>query len=47
MRQIVGQAYLLASLEIFWLCGWISIVLIGVVWLARRPAPADHGPVAD
>jgi len=47
MRQIVGQAYLLSSLEIFWLCGWISIVLIGVVWMAKRPAPANHGPVAD
>lgn len=47
MRQIVNQAYLLSSLELFWLCGWISIALTGVVWLARRPAPADHGPVAD
>jgi DHA2 family multidrug resistance protein len=47
LRQITGQAYLLSSLELFWLCGWIAIVLLGVVWMARKPAPADHGPMAE
>jgi DHA2 family multidrug resistance protein len=42
MNQIVTQAYMLSAVEIFWLCGWIAVALIGVVWLTRRPAPAGH-----
>ncbi|WP_232476030.1 DHA2 family efflux MFS transporter permease subunit [Flavisphingomonas formosensis] len=45
VRQMVGQAYLLASNDIFWLSGWLSIAMIGVVWLTRRPKPLS-GPVA-
>jgi len=43
--QMVGQAYLLSSIELFWICGWLSLAMIGLVWLARRPA-AQNGPVA-
>jgi len=43
--QMVGQAYLLSSIELFWICGWLSLAMIGLVWLARRPA-AQKGPVA-
>jgi MFS transporter, DHA2 family, multidrug resistance protein len=44
-RQMIGQAYLLSSTEIFWVCGWLSFAMIGLVWLARRPAP-PQGPIA-
>ena len=44
-RQMVGQAYLLASNDLFRLSAWICIVLIGFVWLTRRPTPLK-GPVA-
>jgi len=44
-RQIIGQAYLLSATDLFWLCGWVSIALIGLVWLARKPA-APTGPIA-
>ena len=36
-RQLVGQSYLLSSLELFWICGWMSLSVIGLTWLARRP----------
>ncbi len=44
-RQVVQQAYLLASDDIFWVSGWICVVLTGIVWLSRRPTPPT-GPVA-
>ena len=36
-RQLTNQAYLLSTTEIFWACGWVSLALIGLVWVARRP----------
>lgn len=47
MRQIVNQAYLLSSLELFWLCGWMALAMIAVVWFTRRPAPSDIVVAAD
>jgi DHA2 family multidrug resistance protein len=39
------QAYLLSSIEIFWICGWLSFAMIGLMWLASRP-DAHEGPIA-
>lgn len=36
-RVLQGQAYLLSALDFFWICGWLSLALIALVWLARRP----------
>ena len=44
-KQMVDQAYLLSSIEIFWICGWLSFAMIGLVWLASRP-DAHEGPIA-
>ena len=44
-QQMVGQAYLLSSIELFWICGWLSFAMIGLVWLASRPT-AHGGPIA-
>jgi DHA2 family multidrug resistance protein len=44
-KQMVNQSYLLSSIEIFWICGWLSFAMIGLVWLARRP-DAHKGPIA-
>ena len=38
-RQMIGQAYLLASTDIFTLCGWLSLAMIGLVWITRRARP--------
>ena len=37
-RQMIGQSYLLSSIDVFTFCGWLSLAMIGLVWLARRPA---------
>jgi DHA2 family multidrug resistance protein len=44
-RQMVSQAYLLASTDLFRLSSWLCIALVMVVWVTRRPAP-PNGPVA-
>src|SRR3569833_583581 len=38
LREVITQGYLLASLDLFYLSGWATLILIGVCWLARRPA---------
>lgn len=38
MRQVIGQGYLLASLDIFWLSGWVALLLVPLCWMVRRPA---------
>jgi DHA2 family multidrug resistance protein len=45
LRQLVGQSYLLAADDVFWISGWMCFAAIGVIWLARRPKP-QAGPVA-
>jgi DHA2 family multidrug resistance protein len=44
-RQMVGQAYLLASTDLFRLSAWLMAGAVVIVWLTRRPA-APSGPVA-
>ena len=44
-RQMVGQAYLLASTDLFRLSAWLCVGLIVILWFTRRPT-ASHGPVA-
>ena len=44
-RTLSHQAYLLSALDMFWICGWICVVLIGFIWLARR-SQGQQGPVA-
>lgn len=44
-RQMVGQAYLLASTDLFRISAWVCAALIVIVWFTRRPR-GGHGPVA-
>jgi len=37
MNGVVGQAYLLSSLDLFYLFGWTVLLLIPLCWIARRP----------
>ncbi|WP_119084753.1 DHA2 family efflux MFS transporter permease subunit [Altererythrobacter sp. B11] len=46
-RTITEQGYLLASVDIFWASGWISLLLIGFVWFARKPTGPRHAVAAD
>ena len=40
-RQMVGQAYLLASVDLFRLSAWLAAGLILLVWTCRRPSAAS------
>lgn len=46
-RNLVNQAYMLSSLDFFWISGWLCFAVIPLVWLTRRsvggagPAAAD------
>jgi DHA2 family multidrug resistance protein len=35
-QQVINQAYTLSAVEIFWLYGVLSAVMIPLIWLARR-----------
>jgi DHA2 family multidrug resistance protein len=43
-RAVTHQSTLLAANDLFWLSGWLFLVLVGSVWLARKPSAG--GPVA-
>jgi len=45
-RQMVGQAYLLASTELFRISAWLCIVLGVLVWITRRPHPSGAAHAA-
>jgi DHA2 family multidrug resistance protein len=39
MTQVmVGQSYLLSSLDLFYISGWLCVALIPLCFLVRRPA---------
>lgn len=44
-RQMLGQAYLLASTDLFRVSAWLCLVMVVVVWATRRASP-PQGPVA-
>jgi len=46
-RQVVGQAYLLSSVDYFWISAVLSIALISLVWLAKRPTGSAAPVAAD
>jgi DHA2 family multidrug resistance protein len=46
-RQVINQAYLLSSLELFWISSVMVVAVIPLVWLCRKPAPSDHVVAAD
>jgi DHA2 family multidrug resistance protein len=37
-RGVIGQGYLLSSLDMFYVSGWLALALIPLCWLVRRPA---------
>jgi DHA2 family multidrug resistance protein len=45
-RAMVGQSYLLSSLDLFYLSGWLAAALIPLCWLVRRPAAGGAAPAA-
>ena len=45
-RSMASQAYLLASDDLFWISGWLSVAMIAVIWMARRAISGGGPPVA-
>jgi DHA2 family multidrug resistance protein len=43
---MVGQSYLLSSLDLFYLSAWLCVALIPLCFLVRRPAGGGSVPVA-
>lgn len=35
-HEMINQAFLLSSLDIFWISGWLSVAMLGIVWLSRH-----------
>ena len=35
-RSLINQAYVLASLDFFWVSAWLSVAMVPLVWLAKR-----------
>ena len=46
-RSLAGQAYLLAATDLFWISGWLSVLAIAFVWLARRSVGSNVSAGAD
>jgi len=45
--QVTNQAYTLAAVEIFWLFGVLSLVMVPLIWLARRSLAGGAAVAAD
>jgi DHA2 family multidrug resistance protein len=41
-RSLTQQAYVMSSLDYFWLSGWLTLTPLVLLWLTRRPA--GRGP---
>lgn len=47
LNQVVNQAFLLSSLDLFYISGWLVLLTIPLIWLARRPQGAGAVAAAD
>jgi MFS transporter, DHA2 family, multidrug resistance protein len=45
-QGLVQQSYLLSSLDLFYLSGWLCVALLPLCFLVRRPAATQGAPVA-
>jgi DHA2 family multidrug resistance protein len=47
IQQVVNQAYTIAALDLFWISGWLAILMIPLIWLARRSVSQGATVAAD
>jgi MFS transporter, DHA2 family, multidrug resistance protein len=45
-QSLIGQSYLLSSLDLFYLSAWLCVAIIPLCFLVRRPAAGGPVPVA-
>jgi DHA2 family multidrug resistance protein len=46
-NALAREAYLLSALDFFWLAGWLSFFMVGLVWFCRRPHTSGAVVAAD
>jgi DHA2 family multidrug resistance protein len=46
-QGVVGQSYLLSSLDMFYVSGWLALALIPLCWLVPRPAGAANATAGE
>jgi len=46
-RNVVNQAYMLSSLDFFWVSGWLCFAVLPVVWFAHRSIGGGGHAAAD
>ena len=46
-NQVVNQAYTMAAIDLFWLFGWLSLVMIPLIWMARSAFSQGRAVAAD
>jgi DHA2 family multidrug resistance protein len=46
-QGLIHQAYLLSSLDYFWISGWITLIPVALLWLARKPKGAGPAVAAE
>jgi len=44
-HNMIGQSYLLSSIDIFAFAGVGCVVMLGLLWCTRKPAPQQGAPV--
>ena len=47
MHQVIGQAYLLSSIDMFYVSGWLALLLVPLCWMVRRPRGGTVSAAAD
>jgi DHA2 family multidrug resistance protein len=47
MHQVIGQGYLLSSLDIFYFSGWLVLLLAPLCWLVRRTSGGAAAVAAE
>ncbi len=45
-RTITGQAYAMSAVDVFWLSGWIMLLIIPALWFAKKAVPTPGVAVA-
>jgi DHA2 family multidrug resistance protein len=46
-HNLINQSYMLASLDFFWISGWVCLAVIPLVWLTRRSVGGGGPAAAD
>jgi DHA2 family multidrug resistance protein len=47
LRQVVNQGYLMSSVDIFWFSAVLSLLLVPLCWMVRRPAGGAVAAAAE